>query len=271
MLGAAYKGARRHRRARMRNRIGRLFGGQMARASVCSGGHRAASRAVVRALIPATDVAHRAGRRGREDHLLFGQYRTAHERHVRGRAPALLSNQMATLLQTDAAGLDALARNAKNIYEIAARCGVFAKSDIQPLINEESEPARTSPLRYFKRWSTRRSADWACGRADPRQGCVFGAVRCTFCPPCARAICQNASAGAGRHYGGAVCDDVRGIGRRDHGGRRRRHTGRAAPPIPIGAYVRACRGHIAAAFFRARMTTRCSGSDTPRPTYHTGR
>ncbi len=45
-------------------------------------------------------------------------------------------DQMATLLQTDAAGLNEYAKNYKAIYPIAARCGVFAKSDIQPLINE---------------------------------------------------------------------------------------------------------------------------------------
>ncbi len=45
-------------------------------------------------------------------------------------------DQMATLLQTDAAGLNTYAANFKAIYPIAARCGVFAKSDIQPLIND---------------------------------------------------------------------------------------------------------------------------------------
>lgn len=45
-------------------------------------------------------------------------------------------DQMASLLQTDAEGLNEYAKNYKAIYPIAARCGVFAKSDIQPLINE---------------------------------------------------------------------------------------------------------------------------------------
>ncbi len=45
-------------------------------------------------------------------------------------------DQMASLLQTDAAGLNEYAKNYKAIYPIAARCGVFAKTDIQPLINE---------------------------------------------------------------------------------------------------------------------------------------
>ena len=45
-------------------------------------------------------------------------------------------DQMASLLKTDATGLNEYAKAYKDIYPIAARCGVFAKTDIQPLINE---------------------------------------------------------------------------------------------------------------------------------------
>ncbi|SEI43165.1 CoA-substrate-specific enzyme activase, putative [Lachnospiraceae bacterium A10] len=45
-------------------------------------------------------------------------------------------DQMASLIQTDASGLNTYARDYQAIYPIAARCGVFAKTDIQPLINE---------------------------------------------------------------------------------------------------------------------------------------
>ena len=45
-------------------------------------------------------------------------------------------DQMASLLQTDAKGLNELAKNYQMIYPIASRCGVFAKTDVQPLINE---------------------------------------------------------------------------------------------------------------------------------------
>lgn len=45
-------------------------------------------------------------------------------------------DQMAVLLNTDADGLNDLAKDYEKIYPIAARCGVFAKTDIQPLINE---------------------------------------------------------------------------------------------------------------------------------------
>ncbi|RKJ40040.1 2-hydroxyglutaryl-CoA dehydratase, partial [bacterium 1XD42-8] len=45
-------------------------------------------------------------------------------------------DQMASLLQTNASGLNEYAKNYQSLYDIAARCGVFAKTDIQPLINE---------------------------------------------------------------------------------------------------------------------------------------
>ncbi len=48
-------------------------------------------------------------------------------------------DQMASLLKTDAEGLNDEAKNYKRLYPIAARCGVFAKTDIQPLINEGAE------------------------------------------------------------------------------------------------------------------------------------
>ena len=45
-------------------------------------------------------------------------------------------DQMATLLKTDAKGLNEMAKDYSVIYPIASRCGVFAKTDIQPLIND---------------------------------------------------------------------------------------------------------------------------------------
>ena len=45
-------------------------------------------------------------------------------------------DQMASLLHTDTAGLNEMAKNYSTIYPIASRCGVFAKTDVQPLINE---------------------------------------------------------------------------------------------------------------------------------------
>ncbi len=50
-------------------------------------------------------------------------------------------DQMASLLGTDASGLNELAKQSTIIYPIASRCGVFAKSDIQPLINDGAKKA----------------------------------------------------------------------------------------------------------------------------------
>src|SRR5699024_6255771 len=44
--------------------------------------------------------------------------------------------QMASLLKTDANGVNELAKDYQQIYPIASRCGVFAKTDVQPLIND---------------------------------------------------------------------------------------------------------------------------------------
>ncbi len=43
---------------------------------------------------------------------------------------------MASLMETDAARLNQLAKDGENIYSVAARCGVFAKSDVQSLLND---------------------------------------------------------------------------------------------------------------------------------------
>ena len=45
-------------------------------------------------------------------------------------------DQMASLLETDASGLNEMAKNYNRLYAIASRCGVFAKTDVQPLLNE---------------------------------------------------------------------------------------------------------------------------------------
>lgn len=50
-------------------------------------------------------------------------------------------DQMAALLKTDANGLNDLAKNYQQLYPIASRCGVFAKTDVQPLINEGAAKA----------------------------------------------------------------------------------------------------------------------------------
>lgn len=72
-------------------------------------------------------------------------------------------DQMATLLKTDAAGLNEYAKNYKAIYPIAARCGVFAKSDIQPLINEGATPEDLSAS-IFQAVVNQTISGLACGK-----------------------------------------------------------------------------------------------------------
>lgn len=72
-------------------------------------------------------------------------------------------DQMAALLQTDAAGLNELARGHRVIYPIAARCGVFAKTDIQPLINEGAAREDIAAS-IFQSVVTQTISGLACGR-----------------------------------------------------------------------------------------------------------
>ena len=93
-----------------------------------------ASKAV-ETLIPETDVAIELG--GEDAKITF--YRPSIEQRMNGTCAGgtgAFIDQMAVLLNTDAEGLDKAAENYSIIYPIAARCGVFAKTDIQPLINE---------------------------------------------------------------------------------------------------------------------------------------
>lgn len=78
-------------------------------------------------------------------------------------------DQMAALLQTDAAGLNKEAENYREIYPIAARCGVFAKTDIQPLINEGAEKADIAAS-IFQAVVNQTISGLACGK--PIHGCV---------------------------------------------------------------------------------------------------
>ena len=78
-------------------------------------------------------------------------------------------DQMASLLQTDAAGLNEEAKHHTQIYPIAARCGVFAKTDIQPLINEGAARADLAAS-IFQAVVNQTISGLACGK--PIRGSV---------------------------------------------------------------------------------------------------
>lgn len=72
-------------------------------------------------------------------------------------------DQMATLLKTDAAGLNELASRYQNLYPIASRCGVFAKTDVQPLLNQGAAHEDIAAS-VFQAVATQTIAGLACGR-----------------------------------------------------------------------------------------------------------
>ncbi|MDE7177407.1 MAG: 2-hydroxyacyl-CoA dehydratase [Lachnospiraceae bacterium] len=87
-------------------------------------------------LAPVTDVAIELG--GEDAKIIYFEGGNVEQRMngICAGGTGSFIDQMASLLQTDAAGLNEYAKNYHSLYTIAARCGVFAKSDIQPLINE---------------------------------------------------------------------------------------------------------------------------------------
>ncbi|MGX7263876.1 2-hydroxyacyl-CoA dehydratase [Enterococcus crotali] len=89
----------------------------------------------VEKIIPETDVAIELG--GEDAKITF--FEGALEQRMNGSCAGgtgAFIDQMAVLLKTDANGVNELAKNYQTIYPIASRCGVFAKTDVQPLINE---------------------------------------------------------------------------------------------------------------------------------------
>src|SRR5699024_7413963 len=89
----------------------------------------------VEEVIPETDVAIELGGEDAKITFFEGSLEQRMNGSCAGGTGAFI-DQMAALLKTDANGLNQLAKNFKQLYPIASRCGVFAKTDIQPLINE---------------------------------------------------------------------------------------------------------------------------------------
>ena len=87
-------------------------------------------------LAPKTDVAIELG--GEDAKIIYFENGNVEQRMngICAGGTGSFIDQMASLLQTDAPGLNEYARHYKALYPIAARCGVFAKTDIQPLIND---------------------------------------------------------------------------------------------------------------------------------------
>ncbi len=89
----------------------------------------------VEEVIPETDVVIELGGEDAKITFFEGSLEQRMNGSCAGGTGAFI-DQMAVLLKTDANGLNELAKNYQQIYPIASRCGVFAKTDVQPLINE---------------------------------------------------------------------------------------------------------------------------------------
>ena len=94
-----------------------------------------ASALTIEKFIPQTDVMIELG--GEDAKMTF--FDGAMEQRMNGSCAGgtgAFIDQMAELLKVDAAGVNELAKNYQTLYPIASRCGVFAKTDVQPLLNE---------------------------------------------------------------------------------------------------------------------------------------
>ncbi len=121
-----------------------------------------ASKTAVETFIPRTDVAIELG--GEDAKIIY--FDQSIEQRMNGTCAGgtgAFIDQMASLLDTDAAGLNELARDHTTIYPIASRCGVFAKTDVQPLLNEGARKEDIAAS-IFQSVVTQTISGLACGR-----------------------------------------------------------------------------------------------------------
>ena len=121
-----------------------------------------ASKTAVETFIPKTDVAIELG--GEDAKIIY--FENGIEQRMNGTCAGgtgAFIDQMAALLNTDAGGLNTLAQNATTIYPIASRCGVFAKTDVQPLLNEGARKEDIAAS-IFQSVVTQTISGLACGR-----------------------------------------------------------------------------------------------------------
>lgn len=120
------------------------------------------SKTAVETFIPKTDVAIELG--GEDAKIIY--FDQGIEQRMNGTCAGgtgAFIDQMASLLDTDASGLDMLAKHHKTIYPIASRCGVFAKTDVQPLLNEGARKEDIAAS-IFQSVVTQTISGLACGR-----------------------------------------------------------------------------------------------------------
>ncbi|MBR2968803.1 MAG: 2-hydroxyacyl-CoA dehydratase [Clostridia bacterium] len=127
-----------------------------------------ATCSAIRKVVPETDVAIELG--GEDAKIIyFGNGVEERMNGVCAGGTGSFIDQMAALLQTDAEGLNEAAKEYRTVYPIAARCGVFAKTDIQPLINEGATKADLA-VSIFQAVVNQTISGLACGK--PIRGTV---------------------------------------------------------------------------------------------------
>ena len=127
-----------------------------------------ACKRAVEKFIPQTDVAIELG--GEDAKIIY--FDQSIEQRMNGTCAGgtgAFLDQMASLLDTDTAGLNELAKDYTTIYPIASRCGVFAKTDVQPLLNEGAEKSDIAAS-IFQAVVNQTISGLACGR--PIRGTV---------------------------------------------------------------------------------------------------
>ena len=120
-----------------------------------------ASKRAVETLIPQTDCAIELG--GEDAKIIY--FDNGIEQRMNGTCAGgtgAFIDQMASLLHTDATGLNDLAKGATRIHPIASRCGVFAKTDVQPLLNEGARPEDVAAS-IFQAVANQTVSGLACG------------------------------------------------------------------------------------------------------------
>ena len=121
-----------------------------------------ASKTAVEHFIPDTDVAIELG--GEDAKIIY--FDNGIEQRMNGTCAGgtgAFIDQMASLLDTDAGGLNELAKSYTILYPIASRCGVFAKTDVQPLLNEGAKKEDIAAS-IFQSVVTQTISGLACGR-----------------------------------------------------------------------------------------------------------
>ena len=121
-----------------------------------------AGKLAIDTFIPETDVAIELGGEDSKITYLKGSIEQRMNSICAGGTGAFI-DQMASLLETDAQGLNERAKKHTKLYPVASRCGVFAKTDIQSLINQGASENDIAAS-VFQSVVNQTISNLACGR-----------------------------------------------------------------------------------------------------------